>query len=139
MARVLIVDDNLMMAEMLSVVVKYHGHETLVAYGGQEALDIIKAESLDIVFLDLMMPDINGLETLLRLRSMPQGRELPVIVITAREEKGLEERVVSAGGNGFLQKPVDGRTLADIIVAHTNGSRQFSKVDGLALQTTIRT
>jgi len=71
-----------------------------------------------------MMPDMDGFETLRRLRAMPQGKELPVIVITAREENGLEERVMSAGGNGFLQKRVDGRILADIIDAHTNGFQQ---------------
>ena len=67
-----------------------------------EALDIIKTNHMDPVLLDLMMPGINGFETLRLLQTKPQGRELPVIVITAREENGLEERVISAGGDGFL-------------------------------------
>ena len=134
MARILIVDDHPMMVKTLSAVVGCHGHETLVAYGGQEALDIIKTDRPDIVLLDLMMPDMDGFETLRRLRAMPQGKELPVIVITAREENGLEERVMSAGGNGFLQKPVEGKTLADIIDAHADGSHQLNERDGFTLQ-----
>lgn len=134
MAHVLIVDDNPIMAETLSAVVEYHGHEAIVAYGGQEALNIIKTDRLDIILLDLMMPYINGFETLRRLRAITLGRELPVIVITAREEKGLKERVMSAGGSGFLTKPVDGMTLVKIIAAYTNGFHQISKGDGFALQ-----
>lgn len=134
MARVLIIDDNLIMAEILSVILECHGHETLVAYGGLEALDIITANHLDIVLLDMMMHSIEGFETLRRLRAIPWRRDLPVIVISTREENGLEEKVISAGGDGFLQKPVDGRTLADIIAAYTNRSHQINEGDGFALQ-----
>ena len=133
MARVLIIDDNPMMVKTLSAVVGCHGHETLVACGGQEALDIIKAGRPDIVLLDLMMPDVDGFETLRRLRVMPQGRELPVVVITAREEENLKDRVISAGGDGYLQKPFDVKTLGGIIAAYTNGFHQISKGDGFAL------
>ena len=125
------------MADSLSAAMECHGHETLVAYDGLEALDIINTDRLDIVLLDLMMPGIDGFETLRRLRAMPRGKDLPVIVITAREENGLKERVISAGGDGFLQKPVDGRTLADIIAAYTNRSHQINEGDGFALQSCV--
>ena len=118
MARVLIVDDNETMAKMLSLAIESHGHETSVAHSGAEALDMVAAETHDVVLLDLMMPDMDGFETLRRLRALPLGRELPVIVVTAREEQGLEKRVALAGADGFLRKPVDTRTLGDLITAH---------------------
>ena len=107
---------------MLSLAIESHGHETSVAHSGAEALYMVAGESHDVVLLDLMMPDMDGFETLRRLRAMPRGRELPVIVVTAREEQGLEKRVTLAGADNFLRKPVDVETLAGLITAYTIGS-----------------
>lgn len=124
MARILIVDDNQTMAEMLSMALECYGHRTLVALGGRQALEVIASARADVVLLDLMMPDIDGFETLHRLRATPYGQELPVIVVTAREEENLNQKVALAGGNGLLRKPVDLHMLteliADLVVHHAN-------------------
>lgn len=118
MACVLIVDDNQLMAEMLSLVVGAGGHETVVAYSGSQALSLVAETRPDLILLDLMMPDMDGFETLRRIRSMPAGRDLPVIVVTASAEEHLEAHVFQAGGNGYLSKPVDSAALADLIRVH---------------------
>ena len=119
MARILIVDDNQAMVEALSIVVSARGHDTLTATSGEEALSIVESEMLDVMLLDLTMPGIDGFETLGRLRTMPEGKDLPVLIITAQDEEDLEGRVADAGGNALLRKPVDVNRLADQIEAAT--------------------
>jgi CheY-like chemotaxis protein len=106
------------MVEALTIVVNSRGHEALVAFSGEEALDLVKMERPDVVLLDLTMPGIDGFETLDRLRELPQGRELPVLIITAHDEEDLERRVAELGGNGLLRKPVDVNHLAEQIAMH---------------------
>ncbi len=115
MARVLVVDDERTTVEMLSKALSLFGHEALMALNGHQALAILAQERLDAVLLDLMMPGIDGYETLRRLRSMPQGDGLPVIVVTASQEVDLEERVRMAGGDATLRKPVDIGNLMNTI------------------------
>lgn len=107
------------MVEALSIVVSSRGHDAMVAYSGEEALDMLEFKHPDVVLLDLKMPGIDGFETLGRLRGLPQGKELPVLIITAQDEDDLESRVQELGGNGLLRKPVDVNYLADQIAMHT--------------------
>lgn len=122
MARILIVDDNHAMVEALTIVVNSRGHEALVAFNGEEALNIVQSEQPDVVLLDLTMPGIDGFETLGRLRDLPQGKDLPVLIVTAHEEDDLEGRVAELGGNGLLRKPVDVNHLAEQIAMHAAGA-----------------
>lgn len=123
MARILIVDDNQTMAGMLSLVVELNGHVTRLAHSGQQALESIAEERPDVVLLDLMMPDMDGLETLRRLRAMPNGRDLPVIVVTARAELDLAQQIAYAGGDALLFKPVQSKELCAAIDAQLDRSR----------------
>jgi CheY-like chemotaxis protein len=121
-ARILIVDDNQAMVEALTIVVNSRGHDALVAYSGEEALDVVQLERPDVVLLDLKMPGIDGFETLDRLRGLPHGKELPVLIVTAQDEEDLERRVAELGGNGLLRKPVDVNHLAEQIATHAAGA-----------------
>jgi CheY-like chemotaxis protein len=115
MAHVLIVDDEEATVDLMSTVVSLFGHEPSTAYAGLEALDLIESEPPDVILLDLMMPDVDGLETLHRLRALPQGDGLPVIVITASAAADLDEQVAEAGGNACLRKPVEMDVLERLI------------------------
>ena len=119
MARILIVDDNQAMVEALSIVVSARGHDAMTALSGEEALSLLESEMPDVMLLDLTMPGIDGFETLDRVRTMPEGKDLPVLIITALDEEDLEGRVADAGGNALLRKPVDVNRLADQIEAAT--------------------
>ena len=119
MAHIQIVDDNEAMMEALSIVVSARGHDALTALSGEEALNLVESEVVDVMLLDLTMPGIDGFETLDRLRTMPEGKNLPVLIITALDEEDLEGRVSDAGGNGLLRKPVDVNRLAEQIERHT--------------------
>lgn len=119
MARVLIVDDEITTVEMLSKALELFGHEPLPAYDGEHALRSL-AESLpDLMLLDLMMPGMDGYETLRRVRELPGARELPVVMVTASPDPDLEQRISEAGGNGCLRKPVDLDLLSRAIEDHS--------------------
>jgi len=81
---------------------------------------MVTSERPDIVLLDLMMPGMDGYEMLARLRSMPEGKDLPVIVLSASHEDDLEQHVYTAGGNACLRKPIDLQALEKAISELTN-------------------
>ncbi len=115
MTKVLVVDDNPTMVEMISTVLKIYGYEPQSALGGEQALGLVAQGCPELILLDLTMPDMDGLETLRRLRAMPEGEDVPVVVVTAAPELDLEERVLLAGGNATLHKPVGMETLVDAV------------------------
>ena len=118
MARLLIVDDDRTLVNLLSQIVAIEGHSALGAYNGRQALEIVASQPIDLMLLDLMMPEMDGFEPLRRLRASPEGRDLPVVVITAMPDPHIDERVALAGGNACLRKPVDFETLSAAIQAH---------------------
>ncbi|MDR3154248.1 MAG: response regulator [Deltaproteobacteria bacterium] len=115
-ARVLIVDDivtNLKVAAGLLMPFKV---KVDICESGQEALDMIKAHSYDLVFMDHMMPGMDGLEATARIRKLPQGKDLPVIALTANAVSGVKEMFLEAGLNDFISKPIDPTKLEGILV-----------------------
>lgn len=115
MAKVLIVDDDPATVELLTMAVQLKHHHAIAAYNGMEALDQLDAASPDLILLDLMMPGIDGLETLARIRQHDRHHRIPVILVTASSDESLDRRVIEAGGNGCLRKPVSMDTLEEAI------------------------
>lgn len=107
MAQVLIIDDQIQSVKMLSMAVRMLGHETLEALRGEDAVAMVHGSKPDIVFLDYMMPGMDGLSTLEQLRSLPDAADLPIYLLTAASDIYLEERAREAGAQGFLKKPVN--------------------------------
>ena len=125
MARVLIVDDDPNTVEILARAITFYGHQAERAYSGEEALEKISGHPPEIVLLDLMVPGLDGYETLRRLRNIPGLSKLPVIIVTASAKTDLEQRVAAAGATGCLRKPVSLAALAELIsrTVEPNGGR----------------
>ncbi|MEM7482357.1 MAG: protein kinase [Acidobacteriota bacterium] len=103
----LVVDDEEMNRDLLSRRLERKGYRVAVAKGGQEALDAVAAQDIDLILLDIMMPGIDGIEVLKRLRQSHSQTQLPIIMATA---KGDSEDVVQAlelGANDYVVKPLD--------------------------------
>ena len=92
METILIVEDNPRMQETLSTVLRLKGFQTLTAYNGVEALEVLRLRTPDLMLLDLMMPVMGGLELLKVLRDSAQWKDLPVVVLSARDDFGAELR-----------------------------------------------
>ncbi len=101
--RVLVVDDEVNIAELLGMALRYEGWETSLAHTGSQALSAARATSPDAIVLDIMLPDLDGLEVLRRVRGhLP---EVPVLFLTAKD--AVEDRVagLTAGGDDYVTKP----------------------------------
>lgn len=105
--RILIVDDNEMNRDVLSRRLQRKGFVTAEADGGQRALEMLAENPYDMVLLDIMMPDIDGLEVLKRLRQHYSQAELPVIMVTAKTESDNVHEALSLGANDYVTKPID--------------------------------
>ena len=110
--HILFVDDDPIMREFAVVHLSTDKAEVSLARDGVEALERIAATRPDIVLLDLEMPRLDGFEVLARLRADPLTRELPVIVVTGREDVAAIARAFDAGAPSFLVKPINWRLLS---------------------------
>jgi HAMP domain-containing protein/signal transduction histidine kinase/DNA-binding response OmpR family regulator len=106
--RVLIVDDDIRNIFALSSVLEDKAMKIVAADNGRSAIDILRKETdIDIVLMDVMMPEIDGLDTMREIRKMPACKDLPIIAVTAKAMKGDRERCIEAGAWDYLSKPVD--------------------------------
>lgn len=123
MARILVVEDEEDIRQILAYNLGQSGHEVLTADRGAAALDLVRDERPELVLLDLMLPDISGLEVCRHLKSDPTSREIPVIMLTARSEE--IDRVVGfeLGADDYVVKPFSVRELVLRIQAVLKRSR----------------
>jgi two-component system, cell cycle response regulator DivK len=102
---VLVVDDNEDNLTLLAFLIEQLNCGLLTAINGQSALDLAQKFQPALILLDMMLPDLDGMEVVSRLRKNPLTREIPVIAVTALARPEDRERILSAGCNDFVSKP----------------------------------
>nr|WP_281358277.1 adenylate/guanylate cyclase domain-containing protein [Hongsoonwoonella zoysiae] len=105
--RVLVVDDTESNRDLLSRRLGRDGHAVEVAASGKEALQKLGVEEFDLVLADVLMPDMNGIDLLARIKSDENWREIPVVMISGLKDEDAVIRCIEAGAEDYLQKPVD--------------------------------
>ncbi|OPZ08321.1 MAG: Alginate biosynthesis sensor protein KinB [candidate division BRC1 bacterium ADurb.BinA364] len=105
--HLLVVDDNEMNAEILTRRLLRHGHSVDVASGGRQALCAIARNDYDVVLLDIMMPEVSGLDVLRAVRARRAPAELPIIMVTAKDQSDDIVEALGLGANDYISKPVD--------------------------------
>jgi class 3 adenylate cyclase/signal transduction histidine kinase len=105
--RILVVDDNASNRGLLLRRLEREGHQAIEARSGRQALEILDTEEVDLILLDLMMPDMNGLQVLERLKTEERLRDIPVIMISGLRETSSVIRCIEAGAEDYLSKPFD--------------------------------
>src|SRR5574341_563253 len=123
MAKVLLIDDNVDMQKMLSVVLKKQGHEVVNADRGQQGIELATSQPFNVVVLDVMMPDMNGYDVCRILRADPRTRDTPIIILTARAQPVDHQAALDAGADAYLAKPVDITDLHNKIQEFSNTGR----------------
>lgn len=106
-SAVLVVDDDLAIRKGLAFILQKEGYTTIEAKNGREAIEIVNSQCIDIILLDLMMPELNGLEVCSQLKNNEETRLIPVVMITAIHEQKEKLKAIDAGVDDFITKPIN--------------------------------
>jgi CheY-like chemotaxis protein len=116
--KVLIVDDDMRNIFALSTVLEEHDMNIVSADNGRDAIRILQEEpEIDIVLMDIMMPEMDGMETMREIRKIPRLKNLPIVAVTAKAMKGDREKCIEAGAWDYLSKPVDTQQMLAVLRA----------------------
>lgn len=116
-AKVLVVDDNPVNLKVASGLMKLYGIDAKLVESGEECLKAVKKQTYDMIFMDQMMPEMDGVETLFRLRETRKGnKKTPVIALTANALVGVREEMLEEGFDDFLGKPMDLTELENVLI-----------------------
>ena len=113
---VLLVDDDARNIFALSSVLERRGMRVLTATTGREAIELLdSAPEVAMVLMDIMMPEMDGYETMQAIRANPAFRRLPIVALTAKAMKGDREKCLEAGASDYLAKPVNTEQLLSVL------------------------
>lgn len=107
MARILIADDQPDLLLILSARLRATGFEVIEACNGNEALEVVRQESLDVIVLDVMMPELNGYQVCKKVKEDPRTQGVPVILLTAKTNEADRFWGSEVGADLYLTKPID--------------------------------
>lgn len=113
--NILIVDDDREIVESIAIFLKNEEYEVLKAYNGLEALDILMQKDIHLMILDIMMPEMDGIQTLIKLR---ESRNIPVILLSAKSENTDKIFGLTAGADDYVTKPFDLSELTARVKSH---------------------
>jgi two-component system, cell cycle response regulator DivK len=116
-ARILVVEDNAANLELVRYLLEHAGHAVLVARDGMAGVETALRVLPDLVLCDLQMPLLDGYGLLERLRGHPASSATPIVAVTAFSMRGDESRVLTAGFDGYVSKPIDPDTFVARIEA----------------------
>jgi CheY-like chemotaxis protein len=114
--KVLIVDDDVRNVFALTSVLEANGMEVIFAENGRDGIECLKANpDVDLVLMDIMMPEMDGYQTMSAVRQIPEFKQLPIISLTAKAMKGDREKSIASGASDYITKPVDTDQLLSLI------------------------
>jgi len=115
---VLIIDDDSRNIFALSLYLKARGFQSISALSAKEGIEILnKSHNIAVVFMDMMMPEMDGYEAIGKIREIPRFSSLPIIAVTAQAMTGDKEKCLDAGASGYISKPIN----MDKLIAMING------------------
>ena len=115
LGRVLVVDDDDVIRQLITVNLELEGFEVETAHDGQDCLEKVKKVAPDVVTLDIMMPRLDGWETATRLREDPETSEVKVVLLSARAQEADLQRGSRIGVDAYLTKPFDPDELISVV------------------------
>ena len=118
-ARILIVDDTPTEIRTTAEMINPCGAKVFISLGGAQAIEMVQNERYDLVFMDQVMPEVDGMETVSRIRALKDDdgyfQNLPIVVLTASTLDGLEEYFAGQGIDGFITKPIMQEKILGVI------------------------
>ncbi len=121
-ARILVAEDDADLRGVLTASLTRNGHQVIQARDGAEALAAIERDRIDLLVLDLVMPNIDGFEVLARLKDITKGETIPVVVVTGTDRSATELQALRLGANVYLTKPIEAAALTEEVTRLLTGS-----------------
>jgi DNA-binding response OmpR family regulator len=116
--RILVVDDCADATDMLALLLQMAGYEVLRSYTGADALEKTVAYEVEVVILDLAMPEVDGYEVAQQIRQREHGKEVLIIAVTGFADDAHRQRANEVGFDHYFVKPVDFAVLRDVVEGH---------------------
>ena len=120
---ILVVEDNPRNLKLVRDLLRFHGFETIEAANGTDAIELARIHAPRLVLLDIQLPDIDGPSVLAALRGSAATSDIPVVALTAFAMEGDRERLLDAGFDGYLAKPISVKTLRREVQAFVTARR----------------
>ena len=133
--KVLVVDDDREIVDSIAIFLRADGYEIEKAYNGLEALDIVMTHTIHLIILDIMMPELDGIKTLLKLR---ESRNIPVILLSAKSEDADKILGLTAGADDYVTKPFNPSELVARVKSQLRRYTQLGAMQKTAAQIVIR-
>ena len=123
MARILVVEDNADNMFLTVMLLQSAGHDVITAADAITGLTLARSERPDLILMDVQLPGMDGLSATRLLKGDTSTRAIPVVAVTALAMKGDEERIRSAGCDGYISKPMRMHEFLDAVAAHLTAGR----------------
>ena len=111
MALILIADDSPTEIYLLKKILEKHGHKIIVAGDGQQAIELTHSQKPDLILMDVVMPNLNGFQATRQLSKDPDTRNIPIIIISSKDQKTDKLWGLRQGAKGYLSKPTNEKML----------------------------
>ncbi len=111
MQTVLVIEDNEDNMKLITFILEKNGYQTITAETGAQGIQMAISEKPDLILLDIQLPDMNGLDVLKAIRNSESNGGIPIIAVTSFAMSGDRERLLDAGCNGYIEKPINPETF----------------------------
>jgi len=139
MARILLIEDNPTNLELMSYLLKAYGHEVLTAIDGVKGLEVVRRSSPDLIICDVQLPKLDGFGVATYLKRHPALHSIPLLAVTALAMVGDRDKLLAAGFDGYLPKPIDPETFVPNVVAYLSSPQQVTPMAPVSMTTIITT
>ena len=110
--KILVVDDDRVVVRIIDLILRKHGFESITKNSGSDALNYLSShQDVNLVVLDIIMPEMDGIRVLEKMKEKPELKDIPVIMCTTRKDAATVQQAVSLGAAGYIVKPVNAGML----------------------------
>jgi CheY-like chemotaxis protein len=111
--KILVIEDNEQNLYLMTFILEKNGYQTVAAQDGQAGIEAACRERPDLIILDIQLPLMDGYEVARRLKERPESKDIPIVAVTSYAMVGNRERILAAGCEGYIEKPINPETFVD--------------------------
>ncbi len=122
-SKILIIEDNEQNLYLLTFIMEKNGYQVIQARNGPDGIEKASQEKPDLIILDIQLPLMDGYEVARRLKENPETNNIPIVAVTTYATVGDREKILTAGCNGYIEKPINPETFMEQVKCHLHNFR----------------